>query len=224
MGVARIDGIPGADGVALDEYAQMDPRAWGEAIRPALADRRGRALFIGTPQGRNGFRRLYVQADREVRLIDDCEASGVGLDHYVRMLKQRPYRYGQHVVPHDAEVHELSNGRSRVQTLRGLGLEVRVLPNPRSSRGRGLPLEDGINAARLLPPRCRFDEAACARGIEALRHYRCDWDPRRQAVRQRPRHDWASHATDAFRYLALGLREPDQDKMPPLRYDTRWAV
>ncbi|MGE0119613.1 MAG: terminase family protein [Dongiaceae bacterium] len=50
------------DGVVLDEYAQMDPRAWSEVIRPALADRQGWAIFIGTPLGRNGFWRLYEQA------------------------------------------------------------------------------------------------------------------------------------------------------------------
>ena len=39
------------DGVVLDEYADMDPRVWSEVIRPALADRAGWAVFIGTPQG-----------------------------------------------------------------------------------------------------------------------------------------------------------------------------
>jgi phage terminase large subunit len=43
------------DGVILDEYAQVDPRIWGEVIRPALADRNGWAIFIGTPQGENHF-------------------------------------------------------------------------------------------------------------------------------------------------------------------------
>ncbi len=41
------------DGVVLDEFADMDPRVWSEIIRPALADRQGWAVFIGTPKGRN---------------------------------------------------------------------------------------------------------------------------------------------------------------------------
>lgn len=55
------------DDVVLDEYADMDPRAWSQVIRPALADREGRALFIGTPKGRNAFWKLYdeAQADPE---------------------------------------------------------------------------------------------------------------------------------------------------------------
>lgn len=43
------------DGIVLDEYADFDPRAWSEVIRPALADRKGWAIFIGTPKGRNNF-------------------------------------------------------------------------------------------------------------------------------------------------------------------------
>ena len=43
------------DFVVLDEYADMSPAAWSEVIRPALADRKGSATFIGTPKGRNAF-------------------------------------------------------------------------------------------------------------------------------------------------------------------------
>jgi len=50
------------DAVVLDEYAYMAPRAWTEIIRPALADRKGWALFIGTPSGHNHFYDLYQYA------------------------------------------------------------------------------------------------------------------------------------------------------------------
>ncbi len=50
------------DGVVLDEIAQMKPEVWGEIIRPALADRKGWALFIGTPKGVNLFSELYFRA------------------------------------------------------------------------------------------------------------------------------------------------------------------
>jgi predicted phage terminase large subunit-like protein len=54
--------------VALDEYASMKPQVWDEVIRPALADQKGSAVFIGTPTGRNHFWDLYqysVMADDE---------------------------------------------------------------------------------------------------------------------------------------------------------------
>jgi phage terminase large subunit len=50
------------DGVVLDEYAQMSPRVWSEVVRPALVDRKGWAIFIGTPMGRNSFADLYDEA------------------------------------------------------------------------------------------------------------------------------------------------------------------
>jgi len=51
--------------VVLDEYADMDPRVWSEVIRPALADRQGWAVFIGTPKGRNAFFELWRRAQTE---------------------------------------------------------------------------------------------------------------------------------------------------------------
>jgi len=53
------------DGVVLDEFADMDPRAWSEVIRPALSDRRGWAVFIGTPKGKNTFAELFQTAQKE---------------------------------------------------------------------------------------------------------------------------------------------------------------
>ena len=47
------------DIVVLDEVAQMKPEVWHEIIRPALADRKGSAVFIGTPKGQNIFKELF---------------------------------------------------------------------------------------------------------------------------------------------------------------------
>ena len=53
-----------SDYVVLDEYAQMHPATWGEVFRPALSDRKGGAIFIGTPQGHNPFYDKWVQAGK----------------------------------------------------------------------------------------------------------------------------------------------------------------
>lgn len=57
MGADNPDAIRGVylDGVVPDEYAQMSPRIWGEILRPALSDRQGWTIFIGTPMGHNVF-------------------------------------------------------------------------------------------------------------------------------------------------------------------------
>lgn len=50
------------DGVILDEYAEMNPAAWREVIRPTLSDRGGWAIFIGTPKGQNAFYETFERA------------------------------------------------------------------------------------------------------------------------------------------------------------------
>jgi hypothetical protein len=53
------------DGCILDEYAQMPSSLFGEVLRPALSDREGWALFIGTPKGKNAFYDLYQHASND---------------------------------------------------------------------------------------------------------------------------------------------------------------
>jgi hypothetical protein len=50
------------DGLVVDEVADLRPNVWGEVLRPALADRKGWAIFIGTPRGINLFSELYYAA------------------------------------------------------------------------------------------------------------------------------------------------------------------
>lgn len=78
------------DFVVMDEVAQMAPRVWGEIIRPALSDRKGGGIFIGTPKGKaNTFyefwkraetmdgwnRELYTVEDTNVIPADELEAA-----------------------------------------------------------------------------------------------------------------------------------------------------
>lgn len=58
----RLRGV-GLDGAVLDEYATMKPFVWEEIIRPALLDKQGWAIFMGTPKGFNHFYKLYTEAE-----------------------------------------------------------------------------------------------------------------------------------------------------------------
>jgi len=49
--------------LVMDEYADMKPSVWEQILRPALADQKGQAMFIGTPMGRNHFYELYKYAE-----------------------------------------------------------------------------------------------------------------------------------------------------------------
>jgi hypothetical protein len=107
-------------------------------------------------------------------------------------------------------VREWSSGRSRVETLRRLGRKPRICPLH--------SLQDGINSARLTIPLVRFDAARCARGIDALKSYQASWNEELRTFSKTPKHDWASHGADAFRYLAVSWREPvaPEEEMSPI--------
>jgi hypothetical protein len=286
------------DGVVIDEVAQMPPRLMSEIITPALLDRNGWRLLIGTPSGHNVFYEAFqmakaemqagnpdwyagmyrasetgilppnaladarkqmtpeqyeqefecsfeaailgayygkelAQADREgricavpvepslpvhtawdlgqadatsiwfyqivrggsLRLVDYYEASGVGFDHYAKVLfTDKRYLYGAHTAPHDIRVREFS-GKSRLETAAALGINFQIAPQ--------MGLQDGIDAARMLISRCWFDAAKCGPGIEALKLYRQDQSRSTGTWTGKPVHDWTSHASDAFRYLAV---------------------
>lgn len=153
---------------------------------------------------------FYQKNGNGCDVIDYYEASGVGLDHYVQVLKEKPYTYtNDNIFPHDIQVHELSSGKSRLDLLAGLGVYGRVLE--RAS------VESGIAAVRLLLPRCRFDKGKCERGLNALRQYQKQWDEQRKDFMPRPLHDWTSHAADAFRYLATGFKEAERSMSRPVK-------
>lgn len=63
-GADNPDGMRGVrlDGCVIDEVAQTKPEVWNDILQPALSDRKGWALFIGTPQGVNLFSELYFKA------------------------------------------------------------------------------------------------------------------------------------------------------------------
>jgi len=298
------------DGVVLDEVGDMNPKIWNEILRPALSDRRGWALFIGTPKGANHFKDLRDRAEteegwallefrasqtgilpieeldaarkemgedkymqefecsfsaavegsyygaiinglpierftefarddllktytawdlgvgdstaiwvaqvmgKEVRLIDYYENHGVGLDNYVRWIKDNNYEKAEHILPHDVEVRELGTGRSRKEVLQELGLSITVCPR--------LSVDDGIQAARRILPDCWFHPKA-RHGLDCLRNYRREYDEKRNVYYDKPLHDFSSHGADAFRYLAVGM-STTSTWSKPLPQNIKWIV
>jgi hypothetical protein len=84
--------------------------------------------------------------------------------------------------------------------------------SPRLSSTVNGEVEEGINAARLLLPKCWIDDVNCAKGLEALMHYRRDYNQRLNEFKATPVHDWASHGADAFRGLAVRHQVPLEKK------------
>ena len=301
------------DGVIIDEVGDQNPKIWTDIVRPALTDRKGWCLFIGTPKGHNHFKELRDRAKKEegwgllefkasetgvvddtelkaaknemgedkyrqefecsfdaavegsyfgqilneleekkhmqeipreelsrtftawdlgmgdstsiwvaqlvgteVRLLDYYENHGVGLDHYVKWIKDNDYLKAEHILPHDVRVRELGTGKSRMEMLEEAGLEVKIAPR--------MGLDDGIQAVRRLLPRCWFNVPKVQTGLNCLRNYRRDYDEKRKIFYERPLHDWSSHGSDSFRYLALGLDEGHSTWSKPINSAPKWIV
>jgi len=301
------------DGVIIDEVGDQNPKIWTDIVRPALTDRKGWCLFIGTPKGHNHFKELRDRAEKEegwgllefkasetgvvdetelkaaknemgedkyrqefecsfdaavegsyygtmlneleekkhmqeipreelsrtftawdlgmgdstsiwvaqlvgteVRLIDYYENHGVGLDHYVKWIKDNDYSKAEHILPHDVRVRELGTGKSRLEMLEDSGLEVKIAPR--------MGLDDGIQSVRRLLPRCWFNVPKVQNGLNCLRNYRRDYDEKRKIFFERPLHDWSSHGSDSFRYLALGLDEGHSTWSKPINQTPKWIV
>jgi hypothetical protein len=141
---------------------------------------------------------------QQLRSVDYYENSGMDLAHYVSELDKRRvqhgYVFGDHYFPHDVNNSELSNGKSRFDTLVTLG--VRPIAVPRVQN-----INDGINAVRRMLAKTYIDPVRCELGLKALRNYRKEWDEDRGTWRDKPLHNWASNGADGFRTFAQGYVE-----------------
>lgn len=139
----------------------------------------------------------------QIFILDCYSSSGAGVDHYADIIEQRHrehgWDHGTDYVPHDARVKEWGTGRTRVETMQGLGLNPEVVPLASKL--------DGINAVRRTLPLCVFHERCEADGIAALEMYRREWDDEKKTFKAAEVHDWSSHLADAFRYLAMTWRK-----------------
>lgn len=142
----------------------------------------------------------------EVHLIDYLESSDGSIPAFAQAIESKPYVYGKHFWPHDGFAREIGSGRSPAETAKSLGLKLERVPD--------LSVEDGIHAARMLFSRVWIDEVKCAKGYEAMMNYRRDYNQRLNEFKAVPIHDWASHGSDAFRYLAVSLKDQQAKTRP----------
>ena len=90
-GADNIDALRGLylDGVVIDEYGDCRPGLWGQVVLPTLADRRGWAVFIGTPKGNNHFKKQYEKIRQEGGFTMMLKASKSGLLHPEELAEMR---------------------------------------------------------------------------------------------------------------------------------------
>lgn len=150
----------------------------------------------------------------EIRLIDYYENNGRDIVHYCDEIKLKPYTYGKHYVPHDAANKSLAaGGRSIYQQMQEQGLKgIEIVP--------ATSQQNGIEAARKTLDICWFDDVACKEGIKALKNYQFEWDDDKKTFRSKPRHDWTSHASDAFEIIGQAWRKQVLEVIQPPKFRT----
>ncbi len=156
-----------------------------------------------------------------ISIINYYENWDEGASHYCDWLNKQRYRFGRHIFPHDARK-------------RDAGAKTQYLDHVTPLlEGKFVVLQlkecdklEGIQTVRSMLSRCVFDEEKTLKGFRHLEAYKKVWDDRLGCYKNTPLHDEHSHAADAFRYLAVGLkglerkdgRGPDDDIREVNRY------
>ena len=145
----------------------------------------------------------FVQRDKHdsklLRVVDYYENSQKDIFHYINIVKSKKFTYDHHIMPHDVTQVSWETGRTRLDLLRQHGMTIRV--------AKKVGIKEGISMAQTLLYTCRFDDTLCKEGLSHLRQYRAKQDKRTGEYLDEPLHDAHSHAADAFRTLACGLKD-----------------
>lgn len=144
--------------------------------------------------------------DGWVNVIDYYQGNRQLVDHYAKVMREKPYSYEDMVLPHDAGHGHLA-GEPVADQFRKQGFPRQTILDP-------IPVDDfRIRTIRSFLHKCRFDAARCEKGLSALRSYHHEWDEKIQDWKGKPKHDWSSHATDAFLHMAIGFRLPAEERV-----------
>ncbi len=147
---------------------------------------------------------FFQQIVKDVRIIDFIQDQDRGIPYYAKLLKEKPYSYGNHYMPHDIKVRDLSTDMERrIDVARKHGIVPIVeVAKPRNNQD----LMDQIDMTRKFLSMAWIDESNCSHVIKALEAYSKEWDEKLGTFKSNPRHNWASHPADAVRSGAVGFK------------------
>lgn len=135
-----------------------------------------------------------------IDIIDYEEANNVPFNEWIKILSEKPYTYGIHMMPHDFKKRDWKDGKSADSVATEFHFDYELCPN--------LSRQQGIDAVKMIMPRVRFHNSAnVGRLVDGLTNYRREWNPKLKVFMDRPLHDWASNPADSFRYFSIGWPE-----------------
>jgi hypothetical protein len=140
---------------------------------------------------------FYQIIHDEVFIIDFREGTGGDVDDWLIVMKSLPYAYGTPTLPHDAKNKTFTTKYTSAERFYAAQLRPYIVPN--------MSIAAGIQAARSLFKHVWFNtgNANVVKGIEHLEQYHYEYDEVLKTFSLSPAHDEHSHASDAFRMLAL---------------------
>jgi hypothetical protein len=140
--------------------------------------------------------------------IDYIEGQGQPIEYYLMEIKKKCYFYGEHVFPHDISNKEYASGHSRLETAKKLVLEIGLQGN--ILRQERMSLNEGLNLLRQFIDKCKVDSVKCKQGLKALVAYKRAYSEKNKIYLDYPeKNQWAGHATDALRYVAIDCLQKD---------------
>lgn len=142
---------------------------------------------------------VWQLVGKEVHCIDYYENSDEPLAHYVKWLKNKPYIFEKHFMPHDAASRSQQTGKSLADVGRQMGLKIDVLQRDTNEMF-------GIECLRSMLPRFFFDRVKCEKGLKAIEAFRKEWNEKLGCYREKSYHDWASHGSKALIYCAEAVQ------------------
>ena len=148
---------------------------------------------------------VFIQrVGMQIRVIDYYEASGESVQTAAKVLKEKPYVYEQHVMPHDISVREWGNeAKTRYQTALELGIKPITLVK-RTNKA----VDERIHAIRTALPSMWLDEVKCKVLIEHLKNYKKKFNPILKTWENHPEHGPESHGVDALGIYLTGVKVP----------------
>lgn len=159
----------------------------------------------------------FQMVGQEIHFIDHYESSGEELGHYISIIKNKPYNYTTHFLPHDAKQRELQTGMTRVEFFENNGIHnIEVLRPTNFQLG-----QDDINMiARPKFSKIWIDRDKCERGLRCLRAYHYEYDEKNKLLKDKPEHDWSSHSSSAFIYALIAAQESTEAQQVNVQFKT----
>lgn len=167
--------------------------------------------------GMHGFMCIWFfqRIGMETLVIDYIQDNKEGLDYYTKLMKEKEYSYGNHYLPHDVRVKEMTSGKTRRRRLNELGVRPIIeIERPRNTE----QFLDQVEETRSFLTSCWFDEGKCHSGVVCLENYRRQWDDTLATFKTTPLEDRHAHGADALRSGAVGIHLPagvDDEQLEP---------